>query len=113
MFRSLLVPLAGSIFGEHALPVAHAIASRSGAALRLVHVHVPIGVPTMEDVYVGDTVWHKDTENQKRERAYLETLRARRMTDPKLEVSCDVLNGPVVSTLAEHARVIQSDLVVM
>lgn len=40
-YRSLLVPLDGSPFSEHAIPMALAIARRSGASVRLVHVHVP------------------------------------------------------------------------
>lgn len=38
-YRSVLVPLDGTPFAEHALPLALAIARRSGAALRLLHVH--------------------------------------------------------------------------
>ncbi len=41
--RSLLVPLDGTAFGEHALPLAAGIARRAGAELRVVHVHTPPG----------------------------------------------------------------------
>src|SRR5262249_30206615 len=41
-YRSLLVPLDGSPFGEHALPLALGIARRSGADVRLVHAHSPL-----------------------------------------------------------------------
>ncbi len=37
--RSIVVPLDGSRVAEHALPLALAIARRSGATIRLVHVH--------------------------------------------------------------------------
>ena len=40
MYRSILVPLDGSPLSEHAIPVASDLARRSGALLRLVHVHV-------------------------------------------------------------------------
>lgn len=40
-FRTLLVPLDGSLLAEHALPHALAIARRTGATIRLVHVHAP------------------------------------------------------------------------
>lgn len=43
--RSLLVPLDGSPFAEHALPLAVAIAERAGARLRLVHVYSPLESP--------------------------------------------------------------------
>jgi nucleotide-binding universal stress UspA family protein len=47
--RSLLVPLDGSFFAEHALPLAAGIARRAGAELRVVHVHVP---PRLSDPVV-------------------------------------------------------------
>src|SRR5262245_54825569 len=42
MVRSLLVPLDGSPFGEHALPYALHIARRTGATLHLLNVLSPI-----------------------------------------------------------------------
>ena len=50
MCRSLLVPLDGSPFSEHALPFALGIANRAGAAVQLVHVHVPLVYATGIDV---------------------------------------------------------------
>jgi nucleotide-binding universal stress UspA family protein len=41
MYRSILVPLDGSAFAEHALPYAMALARQSGGRLRLVQVHEP------------------------------------------------------------------------
>ncbi len=41
-YRSLLVPVDGNPFGEHALPLALAIARRSGAEVRVMHVHAPL-----------------------------------------------------------------------
>jgi nucleotide-binding universal stress UspA family protein len=41
MYRRIMVPLDGSSFSERALPLAVALADRSGAELRLVHVLVP------------------------------------------------------------------------
>lgn len=42
MYHKIMVPLDGSPFSERALPLAVALAQRSGAELRLVHVVVPI-----------------------------------------------------------------------
>lgn len=42
MYRRIMVPLDGSPFSERALPLAIALAHRSGAELRLVHVLVPL-----------------------------------------------------------------------
>ncbi|HEY7159297.1 MAG TPA: universal stress protein [Gemmataceae bacterium] len=55
MYRSILVPLDGSLLSEQSLPYAAALARRSGAALQLVYVHTPLllaeGV-----MYVADKV---------------------------------------------------------
>src|SRR5688572_3655168 len=40
VYRSILVPLDGSNFAEHAIPYAVGLAERSGAVLKLVHVHL-------------------------------------------------------------------------
>src|SRR5690242_7766327 len=42
MYRSILVPLDGSVAAEHALPMALSLARRFGAALQIVHVYLPI-----------------------------------------------------------------------
>jgi len=42
MYRSLMVPLDGSPFAEHALPFAASIARRAGATLHIVQAHVPV-----------------------------------------------------------------------
>ena len=42
MYRSVLVPLDGSTFGEQALPLAQSIARRAGASLQIVRVHVSL-----------------------------------------------------------------------
>jgi nucleotide-binding universal stress UspA family protein len=41
MFRNILLPLDGSTFSEHALPLGIDLAVRSGARLHLVQVHEP------------------------------------------------------------------------
>src|SRR3954451_1758908 len=43
MYRNILVPLDGSTFGEHALPLALDLARKSGATLHLTHVLLPLG----------------------------------------------------------------------
>ena len=42
MYRSILVPLDGSLPSEQSLPYAAALARRSGAALQLAYVHTPL-----------------------------------------------------------------------
>jgi hypothetical protein len=55
MYRSILVPLDGSLPSEQSLPYATALARRSGAALQLAYVHTPLllGEGTM---YLGTPV---------------------------------------------------------
>ena len=55
MYGSVVVPLDGSPFAEHALPWARAIAARARGDLRLVHVHVPLRIPTCHEV-LGERV---------------------------------------------------------
>jgi nucleotide-binding universal stress UspA family protein len=45
MYRSIMIPLDGSAFGEYALPFALGLARRTGARLHLVHVHAPPTLP--------------------------------------------------------------------
>src|SRR5690348_16146722 len=42
MYRSILVPLDGSLRSEQSLPYAAAVVRRSGAALQLAYVHTPL-----------------------------------------------------------------------
>lgn len=39
MYRSIVVPLDGTTFGEYALPIALDIGRRAGAQLHLMHAH--------------------------------------------------------------------------
>jgi nucleotide-binding universal stress UspA family protein len=41
MFRNILVPLDGSRFAEHALPLAAALARPGGAGIQVFHKHIP------------------------------------------------------------------------
>lgn len=107
MLKTILVPLDGSRFGEHALPIAVSLARRLEAGLRLVHVHVPL----LDAIEVLDT----SIEEQARleEMSYLEEL-ARRIK-PTLPVAptAHLLEGPVVASLEEGVSESKTDLVVM
>jgi nucleotide-binding universal stress UspA family protein len=111
MYRSLLVPLDGSQFGEHALPLARAIARQIGATLHLVHVHV-ISVPISVDaIPVFDEAL--DAQDRAREQAYLDGLARRLSTGGELEVTTAVLDDPVAGALQTYAAAHDVDLVVM
>lgn len=112
MYRSLLVPLDGSRFAEHALPRALTIARRSGATVHLVHVHIPgtpayaIDVPPVFD----DT---RDISSREDERAYLAGLVQRITASWNIPVRQTLLEGPAVAALHDHTIRIAADLVVM
>lgn len=108
MYRSILVPLDGSLLSEQSLPYAVALARRSGASLHLAYVHTPliIGEGVM---YLGTP----DVQLWEEEKNYLLRLvdRLKKMGLDKL--SAHVLEGPIAQALQEQARSEGCDLVVM
>jgi nucleotide-binding universal stress UspA family protein len=110
MYRSILVPLDGRWYGEHALPVARAIAKRFGAALHLVHVQTAAVVPAaIESLpYVGT---HVNLGPREAEHGYLEGL-SRRLSEEGLRVSTEVVQGPIAEALERYAVERGAELVV-
>jgi nucleotide-binding universal stress UspA family protein len=111
MFRSLLVPLDGSTFAEHALPLALTIARRSGAAIQLVHVYVPpiLAHPEALGYYDPALEW----ELKKQHKAYLDQMVQRLQGLSSVQVSGTLLEGEVAETLRTTASATGADLVVM
>jgi nucleotide-binding universal stress UspA family protein len=111
MFRSVVVPLDGSAFGEQALPPAVAVARATGAALRLVHKHVP-PAPIHPDGALA-----RDSAISSRSRAlewtYLEQAAGRAAAGGGLAVSTDLVEGPTVEALCGAVREAAADLVVL
>jgi nucleotide-binding universal stress UspA family protein len=108
VYRSILVPVDGSLPSEQSLPYAAALARRSGAALQLAYVHTPLllGEGTM---YLGTP----DVQLWEEEKKYLSNL-VNRLKKAGLEkVSAHVLEGSIADTLQEHALSTGSDLAVM
>lgn len=111
-FRSVLVPLDGTPFGEHALPYALGVARRCGARVRLVHVQSPpelafLGLGRSRDAWGGDG-WRRPGRQD-----YLDGL-VRRLGQ--------VADVPVTPVLLERREVVaalraeaaaKADLVVM
>jgi nucleotide-binding universal stress UspA family protein len=107
MYRSILVPLDGSVFAEHALPLALGIARRSGAKLVIARVHVAPFSP-IEDL--GGLV---DRAARDEEQAYLKQV-VKRLTDPTAApVGSALLEIPVADSLCEYAKSAGADLMVM
>jgi nucleotide-binding universal stress UspA family protein len=112
MYRSILIPLDGTPFGEQALPVAREVARRSGATLHLVHVHSPGTAWTpLEGMMPGAVAARPVSEVA--DHAYLEALRTGLMGDGGIQADIRVLEGPVGRSVAESARAAEVDLVVM
>ena len=90
MFRTIFVPLDCSPFCEFALPFALNIASRAGAAVQLLHVHVPLVYPSGFSALDSGG----DERVKEQERIYLDRTVARwQAADPKVPISSDMLLG--------------------
>lgn len=112
MIRAILVPLDGTTFGEHALPLAAALARRCGATLHLVHVHRPELPVSAEGFAVLDV---GDLHSRQDEQVYLADA-ARRVAE-KAPINLKTLlmdgDGDVVEGLKGYAQSQSIDLVVM
>jgi nucleotide-binding universal stress UspA family protein len=96
VIRTILVPLDGSAFGEHALPMAASLARSVGAMLHLVHVHQsapPVPTVGFEMINLFDLHLRED------ELAYLSDVKRR------VAEACDV---PVTSALLGEGDVVRS-----
>jgi nucleotide-binding universal stress UspA family protein len=110
MLRSILVPLDGSSFGEHALPLAAGLARRAGAVLHIAHVHQVIPPATVAGVAVMDTL---DLHLRQDEQAYLADVARRLHEKGPLQTNFALLEGEVAAALKAQAARVEADLVVM
>lgn len=111
MFRSLLVPLDGSLFGEHALPLALSISRRAGARLQLLRVHVPYAFMYTDSISVYADV--ADQAFQEQERAYLEEV-SKRLAKVSVPVTAGIAEGMEIAGMVKaFADRNASDLIVM
>jgi nucleotide-binding universal stress UspA family protein len=111
MYRSLLVPLDSSPFGEHALPLALALAARTGATLHLVHVLMPSAVA------VPDTPLPTDprllAHLRGLQQGYLDAIAKRLQGMAPIKVTTALLDGDVPTLIRDHAVRVGADLVVL
>ena len=109
MYTHILVPLDGSALGERALPVALALAQRSGARIELVHAHERNIFPRGAPMY--DT--RLDNEFEAEMRRELEQLAERLHSTSRLPVSTTLLGGRVTRMFRDHVATSGADLMVM
>jgi nucleotide-binding universal stress UspA family protein len=108
MYRSILVPLDGSLPSEQSLPYAAAMTRRLGANLQLAYVHTPL-ILAEGTLYLGAP----DVQLWEEEKKYLLSVVERLQKMGVDKVSAHVLEGPITQTLQERALADKCDLVVM
>ena len=109
--RSILVPLDGSPLAERALPLATALARRSGARVRLALVHRMPPPPFMPDAArLYATV---EGAIRQGEHDYLHAIAARISGALERPASAVILEGEPADALGKHVRDAGTDLVVM
>lgn len=114
MDRSIMVPLDGSVFSEHALPLALSIAQRTASAVQLVHVHIPAG--SLYDVTGLPALDHRiDSEAREFEQEYLTNLAQRLATTWGVKVTLALLDedNKIAEILHQQALASGCDLIVM
>ena len=112
MYRLILVPLDGTAFSEHALPLATTIATAAGSPLRLVRVAMPPALGT--ELYGAAVLDAAGIDEMRREsERYLRVLAGEVAAARSLDVTPVVLAGGLPNALVEYTRESGADLVVM
>jgi nucleotide-binding universal stress UspA family protein len=109
MYRKLMVPLDGSTFAEHALPVARSIARKCQADLELVVVLPPLTETYAEGVVFSPAELEEEARADRL--AYLDKVKQR--LGEEVPITVRVLEGTVSSSLTAYAAAEGIDLVVM
>jgi nucleotide-binding universal stress UspA family protein len=111
MYRTILVPLDGSPFAEHALPLALSIARRAEARLLVAQVHAPLA-----EMYTERRPGRENTLGphlRQRDLAYLDRVVQQLAGRSSVSVTSALLDGPISDALHRHALSVDADLVVM
>ncbi|MFO0807744.1 MAG: universal stress protein [Gemmataceae bacterium] len=99
MYRTILVPLDGSVQSELSLPLASTVARAAKAELKLVHV-----ASLDESANRSANPSHQQ---------YLDGILQKVRQESGVSATCELLYGPVAETLAACAVVTPADLIVM
>ena len=120
MFKRIAVPLDGTAFGEFAIRFATEIARRAGAAIQLIHVHVPrhvehglFGVATFRHriMFQGDN--SVDRELFEAETNSLNDTARALAEETGIPVTGHVISGDIGEALEGEAEAFGADLMVM
>ncbi len=109
MYTSIIVPVGDSSFGRQALPLALALARRSGADVHLVHVREPVVLQQGGPMF--DT--RLDDDLQEEIRSEVTALAAWHARDSSLLVDANFITGPIVPALQQFLAANGHDLVVI
>jgi nucleotide-binding universal stress UspA family protein len=110
MTQSILVPLDGSTFGEHALPLAMNLAKKLNAQLHLIHVHSLLDA-TYAELQVFDNTL--DVELRNKEREYLRGIQKKVQDRLSVPVTIRNVDGDIPSAVREQAESLRASWVVM
>ena len=120
MYERIVVPLDGSAFSEYAIPFATRIGSRTGAAIELVHVHMPETQAEALDSFtpfqfqgVSRSYAANDRSALRHEREAVAHRAHELRQSTGLEVTGRVLTGRVDSAVENEAEYFHADLIVM
>jgi nucleotide-binding universal stress UspA family protein len=112
MIHTIVVPLDGSNFGEHAIPFALSVARQTDANLRLVHVHAyPQPLYTSDGVAIFDAA--TDEHNRVMQLAYLDDLSTRVAAQTTAPLQTALVEGPVAEAIETYVETVSADLIVM
>lgn len=100
--RSILVPLDGSPFGEHALPYALGLARRAQAKLELAHTQEPVSAFDVPAVSTPEEDWRATEQAH----AYLaEVAQGVKAASPSVVVTTTLLHGEAADALHKYPDV--------
>jgi nucleotide-binding universal stress UspA family protein len=112
MVETILVPLDGSPVAEQALPLALAVAQRTGAALELVQVHECYAFKDPACSW-GPYDPKAEAALKSQEKAYLENTRKLLEANSPVQVGTSLIDGGVAEALLDSVKTRKADLVVM
>lgn len=110
MIRSVLVPLDGLAFGEHALPLAMSMARRLHASLNLIHVHSLLDA-TYAELQVFDNTLDQELRNKDRD--YLRAVQKKLQDRTSSPVTIRNVDGDIATVICEQADSLRANFIVM